>query len=108
MGDDMLIDGTMMGAATSLAPAGVFARERISVVATHSLGEVEAVWRTLSAKVKSPGQNYDFIRLWVEERGLSAREQLYLLGRVDGEPVALLPLLMLVYTKMQEVSADIP
>ena len=92
MGDDMLIDGTMMGAATSLAPAGVFARERISVVASHSLHEVEAVWRALSAQVESPGQDYDFIRVWVQDRGLSPREQRYVVGRVDGQPVALLPL----------------
>jgi CelD/BcsL family acetyltransferase involved in cellulose biosynthesis len=63
------------------------------IVATQNLGEVEAVWRRLEANgIESPGQSYDFIKLWVESRGISPRRQLYIVGSFEGAPVALLAL----------------
>lgn len=67
-------------------------RGEISVRLSHRIEEVEAVWRSLSDTIESPGQSYDFIRLWVQDRGLSRDEQHYVIGEVDGVPVALWPL----------------
>lgn len=60
---------------------------------THDIGEVEAVWRGLAADlVESPGQSYDFIRLWIADRGIAPADQCFVVGEVDGVAVALLPL----------------
>ena len=73
------------------APA--LARGEIAVQVTSRIEDVEAVWRELTAKaIESPGQSYDFIRLWVADRKVPQSHQRYVVGRVDGEPVALLPL----------------
>ncbi|MCZ4345955.1 GNAT family N-acetyltransferase [Devosia neptuniae] len=65
----------------------------ISVVVSHDLAEVEAVWRELTDKaIESPGQSFDFIRAWVAHRKIASADQRYVVGRVDGAAVALLPL----------------
>lgn len=77
------------GARTDATPA----RADIAVTVADRIEEVEAVWRDLTAgSIESPGQNYDFIRLWVADRKVPAAQQRYVVGRVDGQPVALLPL----------------
>jgi CelD/BcsL family acetyltransferase involved in cellulose biosynthesis len=68
------------------------ARPGIKVRVTNQIEEVEAVWRSLATKVESPGQSYDFIRLWVRNRDIPVQEQCYVVGEVDGQPIALLPL----------------
>ena len=77
-------------------PAGLRGRTvttRIEVEVTSRIEAVEAVWRDLSAKaIESPGQSYDFIRAWVTSRNIPEADQCYVVGRVDGQPVALLPL----------------
>lgn len=85
------------GAAPGRAPFEVSTVERlenrVGVLVSERIEEVEAVWRELSAhSVESPGQNYDFIRHWVADRKLPASSQRYVVGRVDGVAVALLPL----------------
>lgn len=73
------------------APAPL--RSRIDVSVTSRIEDVEAVWRKLTAPaIESPGQSFDFIRLWVRDRQIAPENQRYVLGSVDGEPVALLPL----------------
>ncbi|CAN7530515.1 GNAT family N-acetyltransferase [Devosia sp. LjRoot3] len=75
--------------------AGTSARLGSAMTArrTHDIGEVEAVWRSLTADgVESPGQSFDFIRLWIADRGIAPKDQCFVVGEVDGEPVALLPL----------------
>ena len=65
----------------------------IDVLVTCRIEEVEAAWRQLTSKaIESPGQSYDFIRLWVSERQIVEADQRYVVGLVDGQPVALLPL----------------
>lgn len=65
----------------------------IAVVVHHSLAEVELAWRELTVKaIESPGQSFDFIRNWVEQRGIAAADQHYVVGRVNGTVVAVLPL----------------
>jgi CelD/BcsL family acetyltransferase involved in cellulose biosynthesis len=65
----------------------------ITAEVSNDLGAVEAVWRRLQAGgIESPGQNFDFIRTWVAQRGIGQQDQRYVVGFVDGEPVALLPL----------------
>lgn len=65
----------------------------IDVKVANRIEDVEVVWRTLTAgSIESPGQSYDFIRLWVADRKLAAEDQRYVVGRIDGHAVALLPL----------------
>lgn len=60
---------------------------------THDIGAVETIWRHLTADlIESPGQSFDFIRLWIADRGIAREDQCFVVGEVDGEPVALLPL----------------
>ena len=64
-----------------------------SATVTDRLEDVEAIWRTLAGQaIESPGQSYDFIRTWVRQRAIAADDQRYVVGRVDGQPVALWPL----------------
>ena len=66
---------------------------RISVRVTTRLEDVEMDWRALSAgAIESPGQSYDFIRLWVRNRNIPHNEQRYVVGAVDGQVMAILPL----------------
>ncbi|MBN9332197.1 GNAT family N-acetyltransferase [Devosia sp.] len=59
----------------------------------NDIASVETVWRALTADgVESPGQSFDFIRLWIADRGIAPEHQCFVVGEVDGEPVALLPL----------------
>lgn len=59
----------------------------------HRIEDVEALWRRLEgAGIESPGQSYDFIRLWVTDRQIANEAQFYVVGSLDGEPVAILPL----------------
>jgi len=63
------------------------------VTATDKIAEVEDVWRRLeTAGVESPGQSYDFIRYWVEDRAIAARDQLYVVASIGGRPLALMAL----------------
>jgi len=79
------------GEAAVAAPAAL--RGEINVRITRRIEDVEAVWRSLAERsIESPGQSYDFIRLWVEDRKLPLEAQRYVVGEVDGQPVALLPL----------------
>ena len=65
----------------------------ISARLVHTIEAVEDVWRDLTVGgVESPGQSYDFIRLWVEDRKIAESDQSFVVGEVDGVPVALLPL----------------
>ncbi len=73
--------------------APVAARSEIAVEVADRIEAVEAVWRELTAgSIESPGQSYDFIRLWVADRKVPQSHQRYVVGRVDGVAVALLPL----------------
>ena len=86
--DAALDPGARKGAA---APA--LTRGEITVEVADRIEDVEVVWRQLTAaSIESPGQSYDFIRLWVADRQVPRSHQRYLVGRVDGQPVALLPL----------------
>lgn len=63
------------------------------ITATHSLWEVEPIWRALTAKsIESPGQNLDFIRLWIEAMGIPERDQFYVIAWQEQTPLALVPL----------------
>src|SRR3569623_1571144 len=73
---------------TNSSVGGTF---RVSV--GHSLRDVEAVWRSLTAtQVESPGQMFDFVRLWIDALGIPAADQFFILAEDDGAPVALIPL----------------
>ena len=65
----------------------------VSVDLFQQIEQVEPIWRNLSAGgIESPGQSYDFIRLWVKDRQIASAAQFYVVGSINGEPVALLPL----------------
>jgi len=86
-------DATLESGARSNAAAVVAARGEIAVQVADRIEDVEAVWRELTANsIESPGQSYDFIRLWIADRQVPQSQQRYVVGRVDGQAVALLPL----------------
>ena len=94
---DVAIDGKILTRASfgpEIARGEVTAGSLpLSVSVTHRIAEVEAVWRSLAATgIESAGQSYDFIKLWVEAREIAAEDQLYVVGSLGGQPVALLPL----------------
>lgn len=65
----------------------------ITAEVTDDLEAVEATWRRLQAGgIESPGQNFDFIHAWLLHHGIARADQRYVVGYVDGEAVALLPL----------------
>ncbi len=77
-------------AAQQAAPSAL---GEVDVLVTSRIEDVEAIWRDLTAEsVESPGQSYEFIRLWVADRQVPEADQLYVTARIDGRPVALLPL----------------
>lgn len=94
-----MVDGATLGAplkrsipATPVAGTLVDSL-RLTVSTSHRIEDVEATWRAFEAAgVESPGQSYDFIRLWVEAREIAAKDQLYVVASLDRHPVALLPL----------------
>lgn len=84
----------LMGAAAVATPRFRADSFSVSVRTTQRLAEVEALWRSFEAQgIDSPGQSHDFIACWVAALGLSEADQLYVVGEIDGIPVALLPLL---------------
>ncbi len=65
----------------------------LTVTSSNRIEDFEAIWRRLEAGgIESPGQSYDFIRLWVAARTIAPADQLYVVGSLDGAPVALLAL----------------
>jgi CelD/BcsL family acetyltransferase involved in cellulose biosynthesis len=65
----------------------------IAAQVSHSIADVEAVWLALEATgIDSPGQSFAFTRLWTETMGIAQADQFFIVGKVDGAPVALLPL----------------
>jgi CelD/BcsL family acetyltransferase involved in cellulose biosynthesis len=65
----------------------------LTVSVTNRIEDVEAIWRALTAeRIESPGQSYDFIRLWIADRQIDEDDQRYVVARLDGAPIALLPL----------------
>ena len=65
----------------------------ITAEVSDDIEAVEAIWRRLQAGgIESPGQNFDFIHAWLLHHGIARQDQRYVVGCVDGEPVALLPL----------------
>ena len=63
------------------------------VTTTHDITDIESVWRQLEAVgIESPGQSFDFIRLWIDQWAIPAADQLFVTASLDGHPVALLPL----------------
>jgi CelD/BcsL family acetyltransferase involved in cellulose biosynthesis len=75
------------------AAAGMPAALALEISTTHRIEEVEAVWRALEVQgIESPGQSFDFIRLWIEARQIPPADQLFVLASMNGRPAALLPL----------------
>lgn len=82
-----LIDEFAGGARADALPLPITART------SHRIAEVEALWRSLAAGgIESPGQSFDFIRLWVETQAIPEQDQFYIVGEIGGTPVALFAL----------------
>lgn len=81
------------GASDTATGAPLMLHGQVDVLVASRIEEVEAIWRQLTPQsIESPGQSYDFIRLWVANRKIAGADQRYVVGLVDGQPVALLPL----------------
>lgn len=74
-------------------PASTLAHGGIDVTVSQRIEDVEAAWRGLTQQgIESPGQSYDFIRLWIADRAIAVEDQRFVLASINGRPVALLPL----------------
>jgi CelD/BcsL family acetyltransferase involved in cellulose biosynthesis len=75
-------------------PLSTVSRCDFKVTVSQRIEEVEAVWRELTASggVESPGQSYDFIRLWIAYRDVALEDQRFVVAHLHGQPIALLPL----------------
>lgn len=82
------VPGLLDKAATARPVAAMIAAHM-----THSLTQVEPLWRSFEAAgIESPGQSFDFVRLWTRTQSVPEADQFYIVGEVAGMPVALLPL----------------
>jgi CelD/BcsL family acetyltransferase involved in cellulose biosynthesis len=81
-------------AAGPAAAAGAdAAAATLTVTTTSRIDDVEAVWRRLERMgVESPGQSFDFIRLWIQALGVREADQLFIVATLGAQPLALLPL----------------
>jgi CelD/BcsL family acetyltransferase involved in cellulose biosynthesis len=65
----------------------------LTVRLTHRLADVEAVWRALTTgPIESPGQSFDFTRLWIDALGVAEADQFYIMAFEGEAPVALMAL----------------
>lgn len=77
----------------AMPPEAAATRSGVTIRVTRRIEEVETVWRQLAGtNLESPGQSYDFIRLWVKDRAIPEENQRYVVAELDGTPIALLPL----------------
>ena len=60
---------------------------------TDSLMEVEPVWRALEANgIDSPGQSFDFVRIWTETFDIPRHSQSYVAVDIAGRPLMVIAL----------------
>ncbi len=86
--DDILLLESTGGARTSALDSA-----RFEIGTSHVLADVEADWRALTqGSIESPGQSVDFIRLWTTPLGIAEADQYFVVARIDGAPIALVPL----------------
>lgn len=58
----------------------------------HRLEAVETTWRGLAPTVESPGQDFDFVRLWTQVFETPEADQFFIVAALEDKPIALLPL----------------
>ncbi len=64
------------------------ARIGVRMAFTDSLKEIESTWRALEARgIDSPGQSYDFIRIWTETFDIPRQDQAYVGVEIAGRPL---------------------
>jgi CelD/BcsL family acetyltransferase involved in cellulose biosynthesis len=81
------------GAGRSATAAGSRAGAELSVSVTRRIEDVHAIWTAFAvAGVDSPGQSYDFTRLWAEKLSIPEGDRVFVSVALAGEPVAFLPL----------------
>src|SRR5690348_16828888 len=73
-------------------PAPFIAPGGLSVVLWRRIEEAESVWRALAATAESPGQDFGFIKLWIEAHGIDEEDCVFVAAFDDNAPVALMPL----------------
>jgi CelD/BcsL family acetyltransferase involved in cellulose biosynthesis len=80
------VDGALAGFQSAVS--------NVRVTVSNRIEDVEAVWRQIEANgVVSPGQSYDFIKLWISAREIAPNRQVFVVAEIGGAPVALLPLM---------------
>lgn len=94
LGEIMAISEALDGTDIGRSAAGSNDLAGVSIEVHHALDAVADVWRQLaSGGVVSPGQSLDFIRNWIESQRIAPSRQVFVLARLYGRPLALLPLL---------------
>ncbi|HEY4199926.1 MAG TPA: GNAT family N-acetyltransferase [Devosiaceae bacterium] len=76
-----------------VAATGRSGSPAFKVTVFHDIDSAGPIWRTLQGdNAVSPGQNYHFIRLWIDAFKIAREDQYFVVAALDGAPVALLPL----------------
>jgi CelD/BcsL family acetyltransferase involved in cellulose biosynthesis len=76
------------GRAGSHAPA-------FEIAVTTDIDAVASAWQGLAASgaPASPGQDFAFVRLWADTHDVPELDRLFIVAKLDGKPLALLPLM---------------
>ena len=78
--------------ASKRRPAPYVAPGGLSIVLWQRIEEAESVWHALASTVESPGQDFGFIKLWIETQGIDEDDCVFVAAFDDNAPVALMPL----------------
>jgi CelD/BcsL family acetyltransferase involved in cellulose biosynthesis len=90
MSDSAVLKGP---AETAIPYGSTAARGRITASSTHRIVDVRTAWREFTAHgIESPGQDYDFVRLWADTTGVAEDDRVFVMAELDNYPVAVLPL----------------
>src|SRR5689334_1287855 len=64
----------------------------LSVVLWRRIDEAASVWSALASTIESPGQDFGFVKLWIESLGIPEEDRYFIAAFDDDAPLALLSL----------------
>jgi len=60
----------------------------VSVIVSDDISRVKSEWRSLEKHgLESPGQSYEFIRLWIDSFSVAKKDQSFFVVKLDNKPI---------------------